>query len=354
MPVVRLTWSVLNGSFTVCPDGLQESKTWKIVWQDGNIYNRSNSASGECCRFQECPPRLEEPRSFPTSIQGVASEEWAETAYDRRCNGLGCQNNGPPRTITETHSCPIASIPGGCNGAPDYSQYPTTGCASGFVLSGGVCTRSNEFINRCDRFGGYNFDGCGCFGGCEDEYGNNCSPVVIDIDGNGFNLTDALNGVDFDVDGNGAPERRAWTSLNSDDSWLALDRNGNGRIDGGRELFGSATAQPPPPAGTELNGFNALAQYDERGFGGNKDGQIDNQDLIFSSLRLWRDTNHNGISEASELKTLSESGLQKIELDYKESRRTDEYGNQFKYRSKVKDANGAQLGRWAWDVFLVR
>lgn len=43
-----------------------------------------------------------------------------------------------------------------------------------------------------------------------------------------------------------------------------------------------------------------------------------------------------------------------LELDYKESRRTDQHGNQFKYRAKVKDVRGAQMGRWAWDVFLWR
>jgi len=155
------------------------------------------------------------------------------------------------------------------------------------------------------------------------------------------------------VDGDGLPERRAWTTTDSDDSWLALDRNGNGTIDGGRELFGSATSQPPPAANIELNGFNALSVYDEDGFGGNGDGRIDNQDAIFASLRLWRDANHNGISEANEIYGLTELGLVEIDLKYKESKRTDEHGNQFKYRAKVKDAQGAQLGRWAWDVFLV-
>jgi hypothetical protein len=236
---------------------------------------------------------------------------------------------------------------GGCTAAaaaPELSTESSASIAPGGGGIGGCNCDATEAYN-CQNWGGYWDDtACAC---------STHSPIVIDVAGNGFNLTNASAGVSFDLNSDGTPERLSWTAANSDDAWLALDRNGNGTIENGQELFGNFTPQPAPPVGESKNGFLALAVYDWTSNGGNSDGVIDQRDPIFSSLRLWQDTNRNGVSEPNELHPLAAKDVVRVHLSYKESKRTDANANESRYRGKMDDARGARIGRWAWDVFLV-
>ncbi|HET7619057.1 MAG TPA: hypothetical protein VF159_11790 [Gemmatimonadaceae bacterium] len=197
-------------------------------------------------------------------------------------------------------------------------------------------------------------DSCASKGGEWD--GEKCiianTPVIVDVGHDGYRLTSAANGVQFDLDADGSPEPIAWTEADSDDAFLAMDRNNNGRIDDGSELFGDRTpAYADEREPTTQNGFAALVFAEGPSYGGGRaDGVIDARDAVFSRLLLWCDRNHNGVSEPDELTSVAQSGLKAIRTDVKAAGRTDRFGNQFRLRAKGVWQDGEH---YIYDVWLM-
>lgn len=201
----------------------------------------------------------------------------------------------------------------------DFRVYPQTGCGAGFTASSSGYCCSN-------------------------------SPIAFDITGQGFHFTDVPNGVNFDSGGDGYLDRMAWPDATYGNGWLVYDRNHNGIIDSGIEMFGNFTEQPPA---AEPNGFLALAVYDSTENGGNGDGKIDNSDAIWPSLRIWQDADVNGVTDPGELKSLTSLGITSISLSYITQQTYDLYGNQFRYRASVTVASGSTVRPYCYDVYPV-
>jgi hypothetical protein len=178
------------------------------------------------------------------------------------------------------------------------------------------------------------------------------SPIIVDTARNGYHLTSAAAGVHFDVNTDGIPELTAWTRPDSDDAFLVMDRNGNGRIDDGSELFGNRTPAYGDRADvTTVNGFEALAFLQGSSYGHSTlDRQIDQADAAFARLLLWTDANHNGISEPEELAPLGAAGVRAIGTDYQEKKRVDRFGNEFRQKGRIAWGDGTEDA--VFDVWL--
>jgi hypothetical protein len=188
------------------------------------------------------------------------------------------------------------------------------------------------------------YDDSGC-----PPYTNCNSPIVVNLGGGPYQLSGPNSPVAFDINADGAGERIGWTAAGAPMAFLALDRNGNGAIDDGAELFGNHT--PMRTGNTAGNGFAALEQYDS-----NVDGVIDASDAIWASLLLWTDANHDGISQPSEIVPVSESDVIAFGLNYHLSGRRDASGNVFRYQAAVwfRHGRSGQLApRPVYDVFFV-
>jgi len=184
---------------------------------------------------------------------------------------------------------------------------------------------------------------------CSADWVSGCSPIVVNFTKGNYQLTGTESPVLFDIAAIGRPIRIGWTAAGADEAFLCLDRNYDGRITSGAELFGNATPlKSGRPAG---NGFLALAQYDD-----NHDSVIDANDAVWPQLLLWRDRNHDGVSQEDELLPVAGSGIVAISLDYHWTGRRDASGNLFKYESKVwmVNAGGEAMPHPVYDIFFVR
>ncbi len=143
-------------------------------------------------------------------------------------------------------------------------------------------------------------------------------PIVLDISGQGITTKSVTAGVYYDLDNNGFAEKTGWIDAKS--GILVLDRDGNGKIEAGKELFGDRTILDDGK--TASNGFAALAALDS-----NRDGVIDAKDVKFSELRIWVDKDGNGVSMPDELLTLEEAGIRSLNLSNTFIGKVDENGN---------------------------
>ena len=143
-------------------------------------------------------------------------------------------------------------------------------------------------------------------------------PIVLDISGLGITTKSVTAGVYYDLDNNGFAEKTGWIDAKS--GILVLDRDGNGKIEAGKELFGDRTILDDGK--TASSGFAALAALDS-----NHNGVIDAKDVKFSELRIWIDKDGNGVSTPDELLTLEEAGIKSLNLSNEFVGKADENGN---------------------------
>jgi hypothetical protein len=157
------------------------------------------------------------------------------------------------------------------------------------------------------------------------------TPLILDLDGDGVKTLSYTAGVKFDLFADGKDVSTGWVS--SGDGLLVLDRNHDGAINDGSELFGSSTNLAS--GGKAADGYVALRELDS-----NHDGVISIDDAAFAELRVWVDGNSDGISAADETKSLTELGVTKLNLNAATELSKDN-GNLIGLTSSYETADGA-------------
>jgi len=280
------------------------------------------------CIAEDAPPPAQ-----PTCTNGTAVG-FMDTGQTSQytCNGTACDGCNSACSNFAPQKCPTSGG-GGTGGSGGTCK---TWCGN-ICMDTAVCSCPGETPSCQENSGGW-FPNCN----------NSCSPIVVDAFDEGFHLTDMGHGVKFRVKPDGPLLQMSWPDQEYRNGWLALDRNGNGTIDDFTELFGNMT---PQPSSDDPNGYHALAIFDDPMNGGNGNGVIDPGDAVYDQLKLWIDTNHNGISEPEELHSLAEMGIFRIDLKYHLLKYVDANGNSFRYRSRIWDDAGHGHDV-CYDVFL--
>lgn len=180
-----------------------------------------------------------------------------------------------------------------------------------------------------------------------EEINHNGSPIVLAVGNDPYRMTSLADGVRFDLRNDGSKPQLAWTRASSSIAFLALDRNGNGRIDSGAELFGDYTLLGN--GARAANGFEALVELDANG-----DGLVDVNDPAWTALQLWMDRDHDGLSAPHELTPIGASAVTALSTAYRWIGRRDGHGNLYRYTARFwLRIGGTERQRLAYDVFFV-
>lgn len=174
-------------------------------------------------------------------------------------------------------------------------------------------------------------------------FGQPCSPIIINVANSSYELSGTDDPVWFDIDDDGISQPITWVGRESGVAFLGLDRNGNGVIDSGAELFGNVTRMS---SGLRApNGFEALKELDV-----NRDGLVTGDDDAWAQLVLWHDTNHDGVCERSEIMPLAATAVTQLSTKYHWTGRRDAHGNLFAFHSVAALNSGKRVSYY--DVFF--